>query len=133
MDICFGGRIGSDYGDLSDQFNPYATVAANDLAYMFGIYDNAWAIGASYCSYFEPSIADDRYADFVGRIFGSLKAGYNLDQAVTRDAWNDSRFRGLYPGGISYSGDCYNWREPMPPYHNLRIHGNPWSTYLSPW
>ena len=135
MDICFGGRIGSEYGDTSDQFNPYAVdiYGANDLAAEFGIYNNAWEIGASFCGYFEQSIADNRYADFVGRIFGSMKVGYSLDQGITRDAWNDGRFNRLYPEGISYTdGDCQNWRVPTPPYHNLRVHGNPWSTYLSP-
>ncbi len=135
MDICFGGRIGSEYGDTSDQFNPYAVdiYGANDLAAEFGIYNNAWEIGASFCGYFEQSIADNRYADFVGRIFGSMKVGYSLDQGITRDAWNDGRFNRLYPEGISYTdGDCQNCRVPMPPYHNLRVHGNTWSTYLSP-
>lgn len=27
---------------------------------------------------------------------------------------------------------CNNWRYKMPPYHNLRVHGNPLSTYLTP-
>ncbi len=135
MDSCMDGRIGSLYGDLSDQFNPYAVdiYGANDLASMFGIYDNAWTIGASYCAFFEISLDDERYKNFLGRVFGSLAVGYNLDQGITRDAWNDGRFTGLYPEGIDMQyGDCQNWRVPMPPYHNLRVHGNPWSTYLGP-
>ncbi len=112
---------------------------------MFGIYDNAWTIGASFCGFFEITFADDRYRDFLGRIFGSMKVGYNLDQAVTRDAWNERpRHTALYPEGIDQQygpsnvppaqaeNPCYKWRYKMPPYHNLRVHGNPWSTYLSP-
>lgn len=147
MDSCMNGRIGSLYGDLSDQFNPYEVniYGANDLASMFGIYDNSWTIGASFCGYFEVSFADDRYRDFLGRIFGSMKVGYSLDQAITRDAWNERpRHQSLYPVGIDQQygpsnvppaqaeNPCYNWRYKMPPYHNLRVHGNPWSTYLSP-
>ena len=148
MDTCLNGRIGSLYGDLSDQFNPYEVdiYGANDLAIMFGIYHNAWAIGASYCGFFEVSFADDRYRDLLATVFGSLKNGYNLHQAITRDAWGNHSLRNLYPDGIdqqygpsipgfpSYAGwnPCNNWRVRMPPYHNLRVHGNPWSTYLSP-
>lgn len=147
MDSCMNGRIGSLYGDLTDQFNPYAVdmYGANDLAWMFGIYDNAWSTGASYCGYFEISFADDRYRDFLGRIFGSMKVGYSLDQAITRDAWNERpKHTALYPEGIDMQygpfnlppaqadNPCYNWRYKMPPYHNLRVHGNPSSTYLSP-
>lgn len=148
MDSCMNGRIGSLYGNLSNQFNPYEVdmYGANDLASMFGIYDNSWTIGASFCGYFEISFADDRYRDFLGRIFGSMKVGYSLDQAITRDAWNERpRHTALYPEGIdqqygpsNYTDPdevenwCFNWRVPMPPYHNLRVHGNPWSTYLSP-
>lgn len=148
MDNCLNGRIGSLYGDLTDQFNPYAVdmYSANDNASMFGIYDNAWTIGASYCAFFELSFDDERYKNFLGRIFGSLKVGYSLDQAITRDAWNDGRFDRQYPGGIDmnygpspgmpsygFTNPCNNWRVPMPPYHNLRVHGNPWSTYLTPY
>jgi hypothetical protein len=147
MDNCLNGRIGSLYGDLSDQFNPYAVdmYGANDNASMFGIYDNAWTIGASYCGFFELSFDDERYKNFLGRIFGSLAVGYSLDQAITRDAWNDGRFDRQYPDGIDmnygpspgmpsygFTNPCNNWRVPMPPYHNLRVHGNPWSTYLTP-
>lgn len=148
MDNCLNGRIGSLYGDLSDQFNPYEVdiYSANDNCSMFGIYDNAWTIGASYCAFFELSFDDERYKNFLGRIFGSLAVGYNLDQAIMRDAWNDGRFDRLYPEGIDmnygpspgmpsygFTNPCYNWRVPMPPYHNLRVHGNPWSTYLTPY
>lgn len=150
MDSCMNGRIGSLYGDLQDQFNPYAVdyySYGNDLAYMFGIYENAYTIGASFCGYYEVSFGDDRYRDFLGRVFGSMRVGYSLDQGITRDAWNEgSRHRGLYPGGIDlyygpspgmpfygFSNPCNNWRIPMPPYHNLRVHGNPFSTYLSPY
>jgi len=148
MDTCLNGRIGSLYGDLSDQFNPYEVdiYGANDLAIMFGIYHNAWAIGASYCGFFEVSFADDRYRDLLATVFGSLKNGYNLHHAITRDAWGNHSLRNLYldgidqqygpsiPGFPSYAGwnPCNNWRVRMPPYHNLRVHGNPWSTYLSP-
>ncbi|MDO8588232.1 MAG: Ig-like domain-containing protein [Armatimonadota bacterium] len=141
MDSCMNGRIGSLYGDLSDEFNPYAVdlYSWNDLGSEFGIYNNAWEIGASFCGYFEISMADDRYRDFLARVFGSMKVGYNLDLAITRDAWNEgAKHTALYPDGINMNyGDeagnpCNNWRYRMPPYHNLRVHGNPWSTYLSP-
>lgn len=148
MDTCLNGRIGSLYGNLSDQFNPYEVdiYGANDLASMFGIYDNAWTIGASYCGFFEVSFADNRYRDLLAAVFGSLKNGFNLDQAITRDAWANHTLRNLYPDGLdqqygpslpgfpAYAGwnPCNNWRVRMPPYHNIRVHGNPWSTYLSP-
>jgi hypothetical protein len=147
MDTCFDGRIGAGYGDLSDQYNPYNIESYNDMASELGIWENAWTIGASYCGYFEFSLVDDRYRDFLARVFGSMKVGYSLDQAITRDAWNERpRHTSLYPGGIDMNygpspgyplygllpNPCDNWRVPMPPYHNLRVHGNPWSTYLSP-
>ena len=145
MDTCFDGRIGSLYGDLSDIYNPYAVniYAFNDLAAEFGIYDNSWTIGASYCGFFEMNMGDERYADFAGKIFGCLGQGLSLDQSIM-EAFNDGRFTGSYPGGIdmqygpwnsppeSADNPCYNWRVPMPPYHNLRVHGNPWMTYLDP-
>ncbi len=151
MDACLDGRIGADVGNLTDQLNPYAVSGANDLASEFGIYNNAWSIGASFCGYYEPEpvppypITQDRYADFLGQVFGSIKVGYSLDQAVTRDAWNNPEYTARYPEGIDmnfgpsvYSNNddvenwCFNWRVPMPPYHNLRVHGNPYDTYLSP-
>lgn len=115
MDNCLNGRIGSLYGNLTSQFNPYEVdiYSANDNASMFGIYDNAWTIGASYCAFFELSFDDERYKDFLGRIFSSLAVGYNLDQAITRDAWNDGRFTGQYPGGIDMN---YGPSPGMPSY-----------------
>lgn len=149
MDSCMNGRIGSLYGNLTSQTNPYEVdyySNGNDLASMFGIYDNAWTTGASFCGYFEISFADDRYRDLLGRVFGSMRVGYSLDQAIMRDAWNERpRHQAQYPEGIdmqygpsNYTDPnevenwCFNWRVPMPPYHNLRVHGNPLSTYLSP-
>lgn len=153
MDTCLCGRIGSGYGDTRQQGNPYQIVSGNDFAYIFGIYDNMYTNGASYCAFYELSFDDDRYSHFIERVFGSLRNGYSLDQAITRDAWGDSYCTGSYPGGIdeeygpsqhmdvaddpAFSGlidnFCFNWRVPMPPYHNLRVQGNPIAMRLNPY
>ena len=99
-DSCFDGRIGALPGDLANEDNPYAIGSGNDLATEFGIWENAWTIGASYCGNFEFAAKDMRYVDFLARVFGSMRVGYSLDQAITRDAWNEPQHRAPYPNGI---------------------------------
>lgn len=134
MDTCFGGRIGSDRGNLTSRENPYAIVDYNDMASMFYIYDNAYTYGACYAGYYEQSVSDERYDRQVGVIFGSLGWGYTMDQCVWRDAYNygGSFLTGIYTSYTENDGPCGIWRVVMPPYHNLRVHGNPFGFRLSP-
>lgn len=134
MDTCFCGRIGAGRGDLTDQGNPYNIVDYNDMASMFYIYDNAYTYGACYAGYYEQSMSDAHYDRLVGIIFGSLGWGYTMDQAVWRDAYGYGGFvTGVYdPSYTEQDGPCGIWRVAMPPYHNLRVHGNPYGFRLSP-
>mgnify|MGYP005857691919 CR=1 FL=1 len=133
MDTCFCGRIGAGRGDLTDHANPYNIEGYNDMASMFYIYDNAYTYGACYAGYYEQSMSDAHYDRLVGIIFGSLGWGYTMDQAVWRDAYNYGGFvTGIYDSYTETDGPCGIWRIVMPPYHNLRVHGNPFGFRLSP-
>jgi len=134
MDICFGGRIGSGKGNLTSRENPYNIVGYNDMASMFYIYDNAYTYGACYAGYYEQAMSDERYDRMVGVIFGSLGWGYTMDQAVWRDAYNYGYgfLTSIYDTYTETDGPCGIWRVVMPPYHNLRVHGNPWGFRLTP-
>jgi len=134
MDTCFCGRIGAGRGDLTDQGNPYNIVDYNDMASMFYIYDNAYTYGACYAGYYEESWSDERYDRMVGVVSGSLGWGYTMDQAVWRDAYNygSGFLTSIYASYTDTYGPCHIWRRVMPPYHNLRVHGNPWGFRLSP-
>ena len=78
-------------------------------------------------------MSDAHYDRLVGIIFGSLGWGYTMDQAVWRDAYNYGGFvTGIYDTYTETDGPCGIWRVVMPPYHNLRVHGNPFGFRLSP-
>jgi len=147
--------VDSDGGhrpSLDESLAPVASRGESDLIAV-PICDNMYTNGASYCAFFELLFDDDRYTHFIARIFGSLRNGYSLDQAIMRDAWADSQCTGSYPGGIDedygpsqyrdFADDpasaglidncCFNWRVPMPPYHNLRVQGNPIAMRLNPY
>jgi|GEM_PF-1807881 len=134
MDTCYCGRIGAGHGDLASRTNPYNIVGINDMASMFHICDNQYTYGACYVGYFEESESDYHYNLMVGVVFGSLGWGYTMDQAVWRDAYNynNGYLTRLYLPCTESAGPCHIWRTVMPPYHNLRVHGNPYAFRLSP-
>jgi hypothetical protein len=134
MNCCFCGRIGAmPCYDVWNINNPFSVWGLNDMAQMFRIDEN-WDSGACYVGFYEKAAVDDRYANLVGVIFGSLGLGYHLDACIWRDAynWNGGILRQNYSGYTELDGPCMVWRWPMGSYYNLRVFGRSNICYLTP-